>query len=81
MNLHHYFKPAVRQAGLPESTRFHDLRHTFAAILIDQGAHPRAMMERLGHSSINGTLGTYEHLLPGLDEELTRKLNHAWSNP
>ena len=70
-----HFKPAVRQAGLPESTRFHDLRHTFAAILIDQGAHPRAMMERLGHSSINVTLGTYGHLLPGLDEELTRKLN------
>ena len=77
----HHFKPAVRQAGLPESTRFHDLRHTFAAILIDQGAHPRAMMERLGHSSINVTLGTYGHLLPGLDEELTRKLNQAWSNP
>jgi integrase len=77
----HHFKPAVRQAGLPESTRFHDLRHTFAAILIDQGAHPRAMMERLGHSSINMTLGTYGHLLPGLDEELTRKLNQAWNNP
>ena len=70
-----HFKPAVRQAGLPESTRFHDLRHTFAAFLIEQGAHPRAMMERLGHSSINVTLGTYGHLLPGLDEELTRKLN------
>ena len=71
-----HFKPAVRQAGLPESTRFHDLRHTFAAFLIEQGAHPRAMMERLGHSSINVTLGTYGHLLPGLDEELTRKLNN-----
>ncbi len=71
----HHFKPAVRQAGLPESTRFHDLRHTFATLLVNQGAHPRAMMERLGHSSINVTLGTYGHLLPGLDEELTRKLN------
>ncbi len=75
-----HFKPAVRQAGLPESTRFHDLRHTYASILISQGAHPRAMMERLGHSSINVTLGTYGHLLPGLDEELTRKLNQAWSS-
>ena len=73
-----HFKPAVRQAGLPESTRFHDLRHTFASFLIVQGAHPRAMMERLGHSSINVTLGTYGHLLPGVDEELTRKLNIMW---
>ncbi len=73
-----HFKPAVRQAGLPESTRFHDLRHTFASFLIMQGAHPKAMMERLGHSSINVTLGTYGHLLPGLDEDLTRKLNTIW---
>ncbi len=76
----HHFKPAVRQAGLPEQTRFHDLRHTYAAILVEQGAHPRAMMERLGHSSINVTLGTYGHLLPGLDEQLTRKLDQAWAN-
>ena len=75
----HHFKPAVRQAGLPESTRFHDLRHTYASILISQGAHPRAMMERLGHSSINVTLGTYGHLMPSLDEEITRKLNAEWT--
>lgn len=73
-----HFKPAVRQAGLPESTRFHDLRHTYASLLISQGAHSRAMMERLGHSSINVTLGTYGHLLPGLDEELTKKLDQLW---
>ncbi len=75
----HHFKPAVRQAGLPESTRFHDLRHTFATLLVNQGAHPRAMMERLGHSSINVTLGTYGHLMPSLDEEITRKLNTEWT--
>ncbi len=75
----HHFKPAVRQAGLPEQTRFHDLRHTYASLLIGQGAHPRVMMERLGHSSINVTLGTYGHLLPGLDEEITRQLNAAWT--
>ncbi len=36
-------------------------------------------MERLGHSSINVTLGTYGHLLPGLDEELTKKVNEVWT--
>jgi hypothetical protein len=30
--------------------------------LIAEGAHPRAIMERLGHSSIQVTLGTYGHL-------------------
>lgn len=34
------FKPAVKAAGLPDGLRFHDLRHTCAALLIAQGAHP-----------------------------------------
>jgi integrase len=38
-------------------------------------AHPRAIMERLGHSTINVTLGTYGHLLPSVDQELTKRLN------
>ena len=73
-----HFKPAVLRAGLPKETRFHDLRHTAASFMIAANAHPRAIMERLGHSSINVTLGTYGHLLPSLDEELTRKLNAQW---
>ncbi len=32
-------------------------------------------MERLGHSTINVTLGTYGHLLPSVDQELTKRLN------
>jgi integrase len=70
-----HFKRAVVQAGLPETVRFHDLRHTFAGFLIAQGAHPRAIMERMGHSSIQVTLGTYGHLLPGIDERLTNGLD------
>ena len=73
-----HFKPAVRRAGLSENTRFHDLRHTAAALMIAENAHPRAIMERLGHSSINITLGTYGHLLPTLDEELTQRLDARW---
>lgn len=44
--------------------------HTCVALLIAQGAHPRAIMERLGHSTIEMTLGRYGHLFPGLDAEL-----------
>jgi len=71
------FRPAVKQAGLSEGLRFHDLRHTYASLLIAQGAHPRAIMERLGHSSIQVTLGTYGHLFPTLDEALTGRLDEA----
>ncbi len=70
-----HYKPALRRAGLPETVRFHDLRHTFAGFLIAEGAHPRAIMERMGHSSITVTLNTYGHLLPGLEERLTEALD------
>lgn len=69
------FKPAVLAAGLPPATRFHDLRHTCAALCIALGAHPKAIQERLGHSSITVTLDRYGHLFPKLDEALTDRLD------
>lgn len=69
-----YFKPAAKRLGVPD-LRFHDLRHTNAAMLIRLGAHPRAIMERLGHSSITVTLNTYGHLFPELSKELTEALD------
>ncbi len=75
-----HFKPAVKRAGLPDGTRFHDLRHTYAAMLIEQGAHPRAMMERLGHSTIQVTLGTYGHLFPNLEESLDQALDTVFTS-
>ena len=70
-----HFKPAVVRAGLPSRTRFHDLRHTYAALLIAEGAHPRAIMERMGHSTITVTLDTYGHLLPKIDAALDDALD------
>ncbi|MCP4303514.1 MAG: tyrosine-type recombinase/integrase [bacterium] len=61
-------------AKLGTGTRFHDLRHTYAAFLIAEGAHPRAIMERMGHSTINVTLGTYGHMFPAIDEQLDEAL-------
>jgi integrase len=69
------FKPAVARAGLSDRTRFHDLRHTCAALCIALGAHPKAIQERLGHSSITVTLDRYGHLFPKLDETLTARLD------
>jgi integrase len=72
------FKPAVARAGLAEGVRFHDLRHTTVALLVAQGAHPLAIKERLGHSSITVTLDQYGHLLPSLDEALTDGLDRTF---
>jgi integrase len=64
------FKPAVIAAGLDPRLRFHDLRHTCTALLISQGAHPKEIQERLGHSTIRLTFDRYGHLFPSLDARL-----------
>ena len=48
------------------------------ALLVAQGAHPLAIKERLGHSSITVTLDQYGHLLPSLDEALTDGLESTY---
>jgi len=70
--------PATVAADL-EGLRFHDLRHTHAAVLIAQGEHPKVIADRLGHSSIRVTMDTYGHLMPGLDADAADRLDVAWS--
>ncbi len=67
-----YFKPAVRAALPPEKhgLRFHDMRHTCAALLIELGAHPKEIAERLGHTTISITMDTYGHIFPSRDMAL-----------
>ena len=69
------FKPAVIAAGLRPHMRFHDLPHTCASLCIALGAHPKAIQERLGHSSITVTLDRYGHLFPKLNGALTAQLD------
>ena len=58
----------LRRAGLPEKTRFHDLRHTCATLLLKKGVHPKLVQELLGHATISITLDTYSHVLPGMGD-------------
>jgi site-specific recombinase XerD len=67
----------VKAAELSESLRIHDLRHTYAALLIAQGAHPKAIQAHLGHSSIQVTLDLYGHLCPDEMDRLAERLDAA----
>lgn len=63
------WSPATSALGLT-GLRFHDLRHTAVALAISRGAHPKALQERMGHSSVTVTLDRYGHLYEGLDDLL-----------
>ncbi|MGG3466769.1 site-specific integrase [Neobacillus pocheonensis] len=67
------YRKMVDKSGLPY-IRFHDLRHTHATLLLQQGVHPKVVSERLGHSTIGITMDTYTHVLPNMQKEAAHLL-------
>lgn len=63
---------------MPTSAQ-HDLRHTAAALLISQGAHPEAIKRHFGHSSIVVTMDVYGHLFPSEAESLAEALDSLYA--
>lgn len=55
------FHKLLEEAGV-HKCRFHDLRHTFASLLINNGESIKVIQELLGHSSITTTMDIYSHV-------------------
>ncbi len=70
------FLRALRKAGLPK-IRFHDLRHTYASLLIAQGEHPKYIQTQMGHSSINVTMDIYGHLMDTVNQKAACRLGRS----
>jgi integrase len=64
-NVRRAFKAALRAAGLPETVRIYDLRHTTASLLLEAGRPITVVSERLGHVNAAVTLAVYSHALEG----------------
>lgn len=78
---HNYLLPALKRAGLEDSgITLHSLRHTYASILIGQGADVTFVASQMGHSSPVVTLSTYAKLFnpEGRRDEFRTKLEQAW---
>jgi integrase len=76
----HVIKPALAAAGLPPTFRTYDLRHCHASELIDMGASPLAIKERLGHADVLTTFRKYGHLFTGVQERLAAELEQRRQN-
>ena len=72
--------PVLRRAGVNE-IRFHDLRHTFASLLLANDAHPKYVQDQMGHASIKITMDTYSHLLPEAHKKGVETLNKILAVP
>lgn len=73
------FRPAVKRAGLDGLT-FHDLRHTFASLMIAGGANPLEVASQLGHKDARLVLQRYGHLYPGASERAAHRLEAVTSS-
>ena len=68
------FWPTLTRAGL-RRIRFHDLRHTYTALLIAQGTNVKFIQSQLGHASVQTTLDRYGHLLPETQRHVGDRLD------
>ena len=73
-NLLRDFKRLLKESGLP-SIRFHDLRHTTASLLLNQGIPVINVSRMLGHSKPSITMDVYGHLIPGMESEIAEKID------
>jgi len=63
----------AEKAGVKQ-IRVHDLRHSHASMLINLGANPVLVANRLGHESADITLKIYSHLFPSTQSEIVNKI-------
>lgn len=61
--------------SFPRPITLHECRHTFASLLIDAGANPKAIQQFMGHSKIQTTFDVYGHLLPGSHDEVRERMD------
>jgi len=74
--LRHHFFPALKKARI-ERLRFHDLRHTYASLMIEQGENIKYVQSQLGHSSPTVTLNVYAHLMKPVNQEAACRLENT----
>ena len=66
-------KTLLKRAGMDE-IRFHDLRHTFATLSLQNGVDIKTLSHTLGHYSAGFTLDTYTHVTTQMQADAAEKI-------
>ncbi|UQT50004.1 tyrosine-type recombinase/integrase [Flavonifractor plautii] len=70
--------PVLKRAGLPR-VRFHDLRHTYATLALQNGVDVKTVSGMLGHFSAGFTLDTYVHVTTASQRQAARTMGSILS--
>jgi integrase len=68
------FKKLIREFGRGDIT-FHDLRHSYATMLLEAGEEMKTLQELLGHANFNTTANIYTHILEKMKARSAERLN------
>ena len=74
-SIRNIWKRILKKAGF-RNMRLHDIRHTFASLLLSNGESPVYVKEQLGHSSIQITVDIYGHLIPSSNRGAVNQLDN-----
>ena len=72
--LHHRFKLILERSGC-KNIRFHDLRHTFATMALENGMDVKTLSDMIGHISAETTLNIYSHITDTMREQASVKID------
>ena len=72
-SVNNMLKRVLKRAGIPR-VRFHDLRHTFATLALQNGVDIKTVSGMLGHFSAGFTLDTHAHVTTAAQKEAARTM-------
>ena len=72
----HMLHRVLKRAGLPK-VRFHDLRHTFATLVLQNGVDVKTVSGMLGHFSAGCTLDTYAHITSAAQRQAAQTMGNV----
>jgi integrase len=75
-----HMRKGYERSGLEKRIRVHDLRHSYASMLINRGIDIKTLAEMLGHIEIETTSRTYAHMYPGKIEEVANILDDIYNS-